>query len=205
MDLIAVAVTGALAGLAVAMPFGPIGLLLLRTAMREGLRPGLAGAAAVAVADTLWCTVAVLAGAAARPVIAALGPWPAIAAGAVLVAIGARQLALARRVPVGDESPAPARPSRVFATVLAATLVNPGTILPFAAVATGTSVSGVAAVVFVVAAGLASMLWQSVLVVAGARLGAALSARWAQRLGVGASILLVVGGVAIAIIAILGG
>ena len=64
-------VAGAAAGLAVAMPLGAIGLLILEAAIRRGLRPGIAAGAGVAAADL---TYAVVAACAAAPIAVALAP-----------------------------------------------------------------------------------------------------------------------------------
>src|SRR5919106_5531286 len=62
-------VAGALAGYAIAVPMGPITILILQTGLRHGLRIALAAAAGAASADGLYATLAGLFGAALISVI----------------------------------------------------------------------------------------------------------------------------------------
>lgn len=184
---------GLLAGLGVAMPLGPVGLLVLREGMVNGRRGGLAAGAGVAAVDLVYCTLAVAAGALLGPVIRSLGPWPGYIGGAVLIALAGWQLR--PRPPVEEASTLPAH-GAVFARFFAMTAVNPATLLYFFALA-GSLTPGTGWV-FVIAAGLASLAWQSGLALAGSTLGAAVPPRLATVLGFASS--LVVLGLGIALI-----
>jgi arginine exporter protein ArgO len=175
-------VSGLVAGLAVAVPLGAIGVLLLTEGLRHGLGRAWGAAAGVAAADALYGAVAVLFGAAAAPLVTGLAPWPAVTGGLVLLAVAARGLVHGLRTPASrshstttssmlpDRSPGP---GRRLVSFFALTMVNPATLVFFAAVTTGlggvarTPASGAA---FVAGVGLASLAWQTLLVVAGSAL-----------------------------------
>ena len=98
-------VLGVLAGLSVAMPVGPVGVLLLRSGLVDGVRVAVAAACGIATVDLLYAVVAVAVG---TPVSRVVGEHAALVRGvsaAVLVAIGDRR---ARR----RHAPGSARPGR---------------------------------------------------------------------------------------------
>jgi threonine/homoserine/homoserine lactone efflux protein len=163
---------GATVGLAVAMPLGPIGLMVVGLA-RRGWRTGGAAAAGVATADLTWAVVAVTGGAAvaALPGIAA---WQVAARvtlgtiGALLVVRGMRRLRHGGRP--AATTPAPSRSSgRWFVVLYGLTLPNPLTVAVFTAAALSTSVGGRVAdrVAFAFGVGAASLLWQLALAAVG--------------------------------------
>src|SRR4051794_29199111 len=87
MSLSTALIAGVSAGLAVAVPLGPIGVMIVDTGIRDGARPALAAGLGTATVDGLYATAAALFG-------AAIGAWLApaadplrIAAAAVLAAI----------------------------------------------------------------------------------------------------------------------
>jgi threonine/homoserine/homoserine lactone efflux protein len=176
---------GVAVGLAVALPLGAIGLLVLRTATQRGLRVGLAAATGVGGADLLYAAVAATAGGVlSRPIQAVAVPLRIVAA-ILLLVIAGRGLVGARRPATSEQDPPPARPWRTFAAFLGLTLLNPLTVLTFAAVVVALppdllDTAG-ARVAFVLGAGAASIAWQAVLAGAGAVLGQRLDPRW-QRL-----------------------
>ena len=194
MDLLTAATSGMLAGLGVALPLGAISVLLLGEGVAQGFRAGAPAALAVGTVDTLYCAVAVAIGGVAAPVITGWGVWPAVFGGAALVTIAALGLrrSLARPATGGDPAttattasatPAPNRGGRRYALFLGLTAINPTTLIYFAAITVGLASvlrSPLAALVFVVGAGLASLAWQLLLVAAGAQLGgrATPRARW---------------------------
>jgi threonine/homoserine/homoserine lactone efflux protein len=173
-------VIGVFAGYAIAIPVGPIAVLILRTGMRDGLRAAMAAGAGTATADVVYGTLAMLAG---PTLVAAIAPvlLPArLVAAAMLLALAVRQL---RNVDFTASAREPARAGRTYATVLGLTLLNPATVVYFASLAVGLptiSTEPGARALFVVGAGLSSLSWQWLL--AGA--GAALHGRVPARLGV---------------------
>ncbi len=188
---------GAIAGYAIAIPVGPIAVLILRTGMRDGLRPAMAAGAGTATADLVYATIAMFAGPALAAVIApVLRPARLLAAGLlfVLAALGLR----GARAP--DVAREPASVGRTYATVVALTLLNPSTVIYFASLAVGLpaiSNEPTARLAFVVGAALASLSWQWLL--AGA--GSALHGRFPPRLGMATALLssLIIGALALKI------
>jgi threonine/homoserine/homoserine lactone efflux protein len=170
---------GALAGYAIAIPVGPIAVLILRTGLRDGLRPALAAGAGTATADLVYASVAMFGGPVLVSVVApVLRPARLLAAAAlfVLAALGLRGSA------APGEVREPAGTGRTYATVLALTLLNPSTVIYFASLAVGLpaiSNEPAARLAFVVGAALASLSWQWLL--AGA--GSALHGRFPPQLG----------------------
>ena len=164
-------VAGLLAGWGVAIPLGAIGVMVVDAGMRGGWRPGAAAAAGVATADLLYAAVAATAGAA---VAGALEPHAGelrLAAAGVLALVAALGLRALRR----RREPAAVPPGgRLYLRFLGLTSVNPLTVAYFAALIAGlpavASAPGEAMVVFVLAAGAASLSWQLALAAAGAAL-----------------------------------
>lgn len=163
---------GVLAGLAVAMPVGPVGVLLLRTGLVDGVRVAVGAACGIATVDLAYAVVAVAVGA---PVSRVLDEHAALVRGigaVVLVVVGAVGLVAsvrAARRPLAETGPS-AGPSPLVAYVrfVGLTAINPLTALTFTTVAVGLAlgVAGTTSVVaFVVGAGVASLVWQLLLAV----------------------------------------
>jgi threonine/homoserine/homoserine lactone efflux protein len=185
-------VIGVLAGYAIAIPVGPIAVVILRTGMRDGLWAALAAGGGTATADLIYATVAMLAG----PVLVALiqpALVPArLVAAVMLLALAARQL---RGVDFSGAPTEPARAGRTYATVLALTLVNPATVIYFASLTIGLpviSTEPAARVAFVVGAGVASLSWQWLLAAAGAFFHGRVPPRLAAWTGVASSAIIAV-------------
>jgi arginine exporter protein ArgO len=173
-DLTEPLVAGLLAGWGVAIPLGAIGVMVVDTGMRGGLRPAAAAAAGVATADLLYAALAASAGAAAAGALEPQADELQLAAAAVLAAVAALGLRALWRRPASDGAAA-APPGRgVYLRFLALTSINPLTVAYFAALIAGlpavASAPAEAKVVFVLAAGAASLSWQLVLAGAGATL-----------------------------------
>jgi arginine exporter protein ArgO len=170
--------TGLVAGLAVAMPLGAIGVLLVQEGALRGPRRALPGAAAVASVDTLYCALAVLVGGVAAPLVASWRPWPALVGGVALLVIAAiglrRGLVGQRGQPAPDEPGVLAPGGHRYALFFGLTMINPATLVYFAAIMSGLAgLTGhpTTAAAFVVAVGAASFGWQALLVAAGGLLG----------------------------------
>jgi threonine/homoserine/homoserine lactone efflux protein len=186
---------GVLAGLGVAMPLGAIGALLLREGIVNGFRVGAAAAAGVATVDLLYCAIATATGALLAAAIDGVrGPF-LIASGILVIAIGILQLFRIRRSP-GSDGAAVDRISalRAYARFVGLTAINPMTLIYFIALGgavTAHSASPAGPVVFVVAAGLASLAWQLMLAGAGALFGHLIGRRATRVIGVLASLIVV--------------
>lgn len=171
---------GLAAGFAVAIPLGPIGLLIVDRGMRHGCRVGLAAAAGVAATDLVYGVLALTATTwATRTIEPITRPSTYLAAG-VIAAIGVRGL-LQRREPPSDARSAdaapqalPARPARTFVGFAALTAINPATVLAFIAVTlalTDRLDSLATRLAFLFGIAVASLSWQAALAHLGARLG----------------------------------
>ena len=175
---------GVAAGYGIAMPVGAVGALLVALAARTSWRVGAGAALGVATADGLYATVAMAGGAALAPVIrpaAGVLRWGAVAVLLVLALHGARTAL--RRYRARDlaqrEAEMPTSPARAYLGFLGITLLNPMTVVYFAALVLagegGAGPDRVAKSLFVVAAFAASASWQLFLAGGGALLGRALT------------------------------
>jgi arginine exporter protein ArgO len=179
---------GIVAGLAVAIPLGAIGVLIVDLGVRGGFRPAFLAGLGTALADGLYATVAAVAGLAVGAWLAPAERAIALAAAAVLAAVAVYGLVAMRRGPAARALP-PAD-HRLVARFLALTAVNPATAATFAGLIVGlpavahASAPGKAA--FVAGAFGASLAWQSTLAGGGAlmRHGLPPSARtWTSVIG----------------------
>ncbi len=171
---------GALAGLAVAMPIGAVGMYLLGLAARERFGVACAAALGVATVDGAYALVAAFGGAGLGPFLRRVdGPLRVLAA-LVLVAVSAHTIRTAMRRyrrPTGPAlTPRLMGPGRAYLTLIALTAVNPATVITFAALVVGRSGSDGSlfwslAPVFALGAGAASASWQLLLVGGGSVLG----------------------------------
>lgn len=170
---------GVVAGYGIAVPVGPIAVLLLDLGIRRGFRAAFAGGLGAATADLLYAGLAAIGGTAAAALLAPYQRPMRVAAAVVLGVIAARSVVRAFRpaagVPLGRSN------ATAFGSVLALTLLNPVTVTYFAVliVALGDEVAGSVSdgVLFVAGAFLASFSWQSAVAATGAGLGKRVSAR----------------------------
>jgi len=172
-DLAKAVVSGLVAGWGVAIPLGAIGVMVVDTGMRGGLRPAAAAAAGVATADFLYAALAAAAGAAVAGALEPHAHALRLGAAAVLAVVAVLGLrALRRRADHVAAAPPPSR--GLYLRFVALTSINPLTVAYFAALIAGlpavASAPFHAKAAFVAAAGLASLSWQLVLAGAGAAL-----------------------------------
>ena len=196
MDPTAAALAGLIAGLAIAMQFGAVSLLLVETSMTAGPRAGVAAGMGVATVDLAFAAVAAAAGGAVGAALASHEEAIKAVAAAVLTAIAIHGLLRASRVEgrVVDAGGAELDPRRTvgrdggrhFARFIAITAVNPLTIVSFAAVAAGLSLDGAgAAVAFAAGVGAASAAWHAVLTLAVGQAGRWITPRVQRGLAIG--------------------
>jgi threonine/homoserine/homoserine lactone efflux protein len=176
MPEIAAVLAGITAGLAVAVPLGPIGVMIVDTGIRHGARPALAAGLGTATVDGLYAATAAVFGAAIGAWLAPAADGLRIVAAAVLAGIGIYGLLRLRHAATTAAEPkAPPPAHHIFARFVALTAVNPATAATFAALMLGLPAvadgSATDRVVFVVFAFLASLAWQSTLAGSGALLG----------------------------------
>jgi len=175
-------IAGLVAGYGIAIPVGAIGVLIIDAGIRHGFRTAFAAGAGAAVADVTYAAIAALFGAALASVLAPVAIPLRVASVALLVAIAVRGLLAlsrdARAEPTAVADPPGA--FRTFTLFLGLTLLNPMTVVYFAALILGLSSTGTGPLeklAFVVGAGLASLSWQTLLAYAGSRLHHRLSTR----------------------------
>jgi arginine exporter protein ArgO len=162
---------GVAAGFGVALPMGAIGVLIAGLSARFSLRVGAAAGLGAATADGVFAAIAVAGGAAVAGLIAPIAAPLRWVAATVLVALAVMTARAAFRKPAEKEQ-RPATPLRAYAGVLGLTLLNPATVIYFAALVLGRGGEGGGAW-FVAGVFLASASWQ--LVIAG---GGSLIGRW---------------------------
>jgi len=195
------ALLGLATGLAVALPLGAIGVLLLREALAHGGQVAAAGALGVGLVDLVYATAAVFAGA---WVVSSLDGRELavrlVGAGVLVVVavVGLVQSVRAARPPDGAAAPELASTTtaaRSFGRFLGLTAINPLTAVAFVAVAVGLGSQILTAgnrLAFVTGVFVGSLAWQLTLVAIGAFLGARLP-RGAQLLLQAAGFVVVLG------------
>jgi threonine/homoserine/homoserine lactone efflux protein len=158
-----VALTGLLAGVAIAAPVGPIGLMCIRRSMVEGRGAGLATGLGAAVADGTYGLV-VATGIAASGLVARYGAQMQIFGGTLLLLIGlhtARGFWRARPDAVAANKSGSL--ISAFTSTYLLTLSNPMTMLAFVAMIAGLGQAAdshpLAPVVLVLGVFLGSALW----------------------------------------------
>ncbi|MET9123867.1 MULTISPECIES: LysE family transporter [unclassified Streptomyces] len=177
-------VAGLLAGYGIAIPVGAVATYLVSLTARTSLRIGGSAALGIATADGVYALVAALGGAALaatlQPVLTPLR-W---VSGLVLVVLAVRGVLTGlrqyrERSLAARSTKDPARPARAYVTLLGITLLNPTTIVYFAALVLGSrsaeAVRPLEQGVFVLAAFVASASWQLLLAGGGALLGRVLT------------------------------
>ena len=169
---------GLTAGLALAIPVGPMALLLIDTTLRHGLRVGAAGALAMASVDATYAVVVFLAGSAVASILGTYGIWFSLIGAAILLGLGAQTIYKAlsqRRASEGssESQSGGTTATKTFVKFAAATVVNPPTALYFLAITpslVGLTGSDPVAATFAFASGvfLGSAVWQQALALSGA-------------------------------------
>ncbi|WP_460303501.1 LysE family transporter [Actinocorallia aurea] len=172
-------VAGMLAGYGVAVPVGAIGALIVGLTARTSLRIGAAAALGVATADGVYAVAALLGGAALAGLLAPVAVPLKWAAAVVLLVIAFRTARSAFAESAGRSAPLFTRASRAYLALLGLTILNPATIVYFAALVLGRQgadvLSGAEQAVFAAAAFGASLSWQLLLAGGGALVGRALT------------------------------
>jgi arginine exporter protein ArgO len=170
-----VVLAGLVTGWAIAIPIGAVGALLVALTARTSLLVGSSAALGVATVDGGYAALAVVGGAAIAGIIEPYADGLRIASALVLLAIAALTVLHAWHRAGRPETEARVlRPWQAFTAFVAITVVNPTTVVYFAAVVLGNPdlTDGWAqGVVFVAAAFVASASWQLALAVLGTVLG----------------------------------
>ena len=188
-------VEGILAGYGIAIPVGPITILIFDTALRRGFGAALPAAAGAASADLVYATLAAVAGFTLSSRLAPHAQILRLVGALVLGAIAAYRLWRLLGARTAAVSPAPVRtPARTYAAFLGLTLTNPLTVTYFAALIIGlqggTLATGPSKVIFVAAAVAASFSWQVALATAGTLLHHRLPERAALVTGIAGNLVI---------------
>jgi len=126
---------GALIGLAVAAPVGPIGVLCINRTLADGRLIGFASGLGAALADAIYAAIAAFGVTAVAGALVHTQTWLRLVGGLFLLALGLR-IFFARPAVAGAQA-APARTAGALGTTFVLTLTNPATILAFAAIFSG--------------------------------------------------------------------
>jgi threonine/homoserine/homoserine lactone efflux protein len=168
---------GFLAGLALAIPVGPMAIMLVNTTISRGLRHGVVGALGMASVDGLYALTVFVIGGVIAAALASLKMVFGLVGASILLVLGLQTLIRNLRLIGKPELQASANVTggsvfKTFGTFVAATVVNPPTALYFLAIAPnvanlGFSLSIETAAVFAVSVLIGSLIWQEALVFAG--------------------------------------
>lgn len=172
-------VTGVLAGLGIAVQVGAVTVYLLVLSSTAPFRTSASAALGVASVDGAYALLAVLAGGALGRVIEPVAEPLRWAAAAVLLWFAVRVVTDAvreRRASAGAAHGARAAssPGRAYVRLVGITVLNPGTVVYFAAIVIGSRFDAFDTIersAFAVAAFAASAVWQLAVVLAGSVLG----------------------------------
>jgi arginine exporter protein ArgO len=156
------------------MPVGAIGVLIAGLTARTSLRVGAAAGLGAATADGIYALIAVAGGAAVAGLIAPIATPLRWAAAVVLLGLAVVTARGAFRKPGAAREERPATPLRAYTGILALTLLNPATVIYFAALVLGRSGEGGGAW-FVIGAFLASASWQLLIAGGGSLIGRVLT------------------------------
>ena len=172
--------SGAVAGLAVAMPIGAVGSYLVGLAARERTATALAAALGIASVDGAYAILAAAGGTGLQAMLSGVSGWLTYAAAITLVAVAVHTMRTAFRRYRGDiqarAQPSRLTPARAYLSLVALTAINPATVVTFAAVVLGRSSteggpSWLAVALFALGAFGASAVWQVLLAGGGSLLG----------------------------------
>jgi arginine exporter protein ArgO len=162
---------GVVAGYGIAVPIGAIGVLIAGLSARTSLRVGAAAGLGAATADGIYALIAVVGGAAVAGLVAPVATPLRWSAAVVLLGLAAVTARGAFRRPGGAGRPArPATALRAYAGILGLTLLNPATVIYFAALVLGRGGAG-GGIWFVAGAFLASASWQLLIAGGGSLVG----------------------------------
>lgn len=131
-------ISGALLGLSIAAPFGPISLMCVQRSLLSGIWRGVASGAGAATAHGLYAAAALMS---ADVLAVALTRWHLhvqVFSALVLIGLGVRTIA--RRPRIEERTSLRASSQADYAVGLMLALSNPMTILPYVALASGVAV-----------------------------------------------------------------
>lgn len=173
---------GFFAGLALAIPVGPMAILLVNTTIERGIRHGAVGALAMASVDFSYAFVVFALGQIIANLVGSFGLWLSLTGAAILLVLGAQTLIrniklFGKPDSAGASSSESKKLITTFGKFAGATVLNPPTALYFLAIApslsSSSSSSGVSpnlvstALIFAIGVFFGSVIWQEALAFAG--------------------------------------
>jgi threonine/homoserine/homoserine lactone efflux protein len=180
---------GAAAGYAIAIPVGPIAVLIVRTGLRRGFWIAAAAGAGTATVDLIYAITAVVVGSAVTSVLASVLLPMRLAAAAALLYLAVRALLRLGRTDRALDTPGEDRSAvRTYVLFIGLTLLNPATVAYFVTLAVGLpqiAQDAGSRLAFAVGASLSSLSWQTLL----AGIGAALHTRLTPRMELATALL----------------
>jgi arginine exporter protein ArgO len=186
---------GVVAGYGIAIPVGPITLLIFDAALRRGFSAALPASAGAATADLIYASAAAIAGVALAELLEPYADSLRYVAAGVLVAIAVYRFRQLFRPPGTTRADVQRSPLRTYLSFLGLTLTNPLTVTYFAALILAlqgdTLAGGVAKALFVAGAFLASLSWQVLLAGVGTLLHRRLPSRARLATAVAGNLLIV--------------
>lgn len=160
--------TGLIAGFGIAIPVGAIAVLILETGIRDGFKSSFMAGAGAATADLFYATIAATFGGIVAAVLVKFTLSLQLASGLVLLVLGGWGLWQLRIKKSMHSALSSAQAiTTIYLQFLGLTLLNPMTIVYFAALilggASGVEPTVAAKVLFIAGAGMASLSWQTLL------------------------------------------
>ncbi len=180
--------SGAVTGLAVAMPIGAVGSYLVGLAARERTATAVAAALGIASVDGAYAMLAAVGGNGLQTMLNEVSGWLTYAAAITLVVVAIHTIRMALRRSRDIRAGAQLgrlTPARAYLSLAGITAINPATVVTFAAVIVGRSASDSgsawpAVALFALGAFVASAAWQLLLTGGGGVLGRLLRTRRGQ-------------------------
>jgi arginine exporter protein ArgO len=160
---------GLVAGYGIAVPVGPIGILIIELGIRRGFRVAFSGGLGAASADLIYATTAALAGTFLASILSPISTTVRIVSALGLIAIGVWLFYRGRQPERNQGSPDSGSTSclSTYGLILGLTLLNPLTVTYFTTLILGLKVtvarSPVDVLLFVAGTFLASFSWQTLL------------------------------------------
>ena len=181
--------SGAVTGLAVAMPIGAVGSYLVGLAARERTATAVAAALGIASVDGAYAILAAVGGTGLQRMLNQVSGWLTYAAAITLVVVAVHTIRTALRRYRGHTQTRAQlgrlTPARAYLSLAGLTAINPATVVTFAAVIVGRTASHggsswPAVALFALGAFVASAAWQLLLAGGGSVLGRLLRTRRGQ-------------------------
>ena len=200
---------GFMAGLALAIPVGPMAIMLINTTISRGLRHGVVGALGMASVDAAYALAVFVVGGLIASALTSLKLLFGLIGAAILLVLGIQttiknlQL-LQNQLNLAGKTVDSGRLRKTFGTFIAATAVNAPTALYFLAIAPNVATMGyeinpVNVTIFVVSVFFGSLIWQESLVFTGLAIRGITTNRFRAWIGLIGGVLIIALAISIAV------